>query len=144
MPARRTSSPREHVLERLKPWLESAQHRKVGQNLKYDMHVLANHGIVFDGLEHDTQLQSYVLEAHRTHSMDALAARHLERKTVTYQDVAGKGARQIPFDQVEIGRATDYAAGDAEVTMHLHGRSSRRSKPSRSCCTSTATSRSRR
>ena len=89
---------REHVLARLKPWLESANHRKVGQNLKYDMHVLANHGIAFAGLEHDTLLQSYVLEAHRTHSMDALAARHLERKTITFQDVAGKGVRQITFD----------------------------------------------
>jgi DNA polymerase-1 len=111
---------REHVLSRLKPWLEDDQHLKLGQNLKYDMHVLANHGIAFAGLAHDTQLQSYVLEAHRTHTMDALAARHLERRTVTYQEVAGKGARQIPFDQVEVGQATAYAAGDAEVTMHLH------------------------
>ena len=111
---------REHVLSRLKPWLEDPRHLKLGQNLKYDMHVLANHGIAFAGIEHDTQLQSYVLEAHRTHTMDALAARHLERRTITYQDVAGKGAKQIPFDQVEVGRATEYAAGDAEVTMHLH------------------------
>ena len=111
---------RDHVLARLKPWLESGAHRKVGQNLKYDMHVLANHGIAFGGLEHDTMLQSYVLEAHRTHGMDALAARHLERRTITFQEVAGKGAHQIGFEQVEIGRASSYAAEDAEVTMQLH------------------------
>ncbi len=111
---------RDEVLARLKPWLESPAHRKVGQNLKYDMHVLANHGIAFAGLEHDTLLQSYVLEAHRTHGMDALAARHLDRKTITYQEVAGKGARQICFDQVEVARASDYAAEDADVTLHLH------------------------
>ncbi|MBA3476896.1 MAG: DNA polymerase I, partial [Lautropia sp.] len=111
---------RDHVLARLKPWLESEQHRKVGENLKYSMHVLANHGIAFAGLEHDILLQSYVLEAHRTHGMDALAARHLERRTLTFSDVAGKGARQITFDQVEVSRATEYAAEDAEVTIHLH------------------------
>jgi DNA polymerase-1 len=111
---------REHVLGRLKPWLESERHRKVGQNLKYGMHVLANHGIRFAGIEHDTLLESYVLEAHRTHGMEALAARHLERKTTTIQEVAGKGARMIGFEQVEVQRASDYACEDAEVTMHLH------------------------
>jgi DNA polymerase I len=111
---------REHVLARLKPWLESEHHRKVGQNLKYGMHVLANHGIRFAGVEHDTLLESYVLEAHRTHSLEALAARHLERKTITIQEVAGKGARMIGFEQVEVQRASDYACEDAEVTMHLH------------------------
>jgi DNA polymerase-1 len=111
---------REQVLARLKPWLESGERRKVGQNLKFDMHVLANHGISLAGVEHDTLLQSYVLEAHRTHGTDALAARHLERRTTTVQDVAGKGVRQLTFDQVEVGRASNYAAEDAEVTMHLH------------------------
>ena len=111
---------REHVLQRLKPWLESEQHRKVGQNLKFDMHVLANHGIRFAGIEHDTLLESYVLEAHRTHSLDALAARHLERRKITFQEVAGKGARMIGFEQVEVQRASDYACEDAEVSMHLH------------------------
>jgi DNA polymerase-1 len=71
--------------------MESADHAKVGQNLKYDMHVLENHGIRLAGVAHDTLLQSYVLEAHRTHGMDALALRHLERRTITYEEVAGKG-----------------------------------------------------
>jgi DNA polymerase-1 len=111
---------RDRVLERLRPWLESDARKKVGQNLKYDAHVLANHGIALRGIEHDTMLQSYVLEAHRTHGMDALAERHLGRKTITYEEVAGKGARQIGFEQVPVERATEYAAEDAEVTMQLH------------------------
>jgi DNA polymerase-1 len=111
---------RDRVLGRLRGWLESPQRRKVGQNLKYDAHVLQNHGIVLRGIEHDTLLQSYVLEAHRTHGMDALAERHLGRRTITYEEVAGKGARQIGFEQVPIERATEYAAEDAEVTMQLH------------------------
>jgi DNA polymerase-1 len=111
---------RDRVLERLRGWLESPERRKVGQNLKYDAHVLANHGIALRGIEHDTLLQSYVLEAHRTHGMDALAERHLGRRTITYEEVAGKGAKQIGFEEVPIERATEYAAEDAEVTMHLH------------------------
>jgi DNA polymerase-1 len=111
---------RERVLERLRGWLESPERRKVGQNLKYDAHVLQNHGIVLRGIEHDTMLQSYVIEAHRTHGMDALAERHLGRHTITYEAVAGKGAKQIGFEQVAIDRATEYAAEDAEVTMQLH------------------------
>ncbi|MFN7645591.1 MAG: DNA polymerase I [Burkholderiales bacterium] len=111
---------RERVLERLRGWLESPERRKVGQNLKYDAHVLQNHGIVLRGVEHDTMLQSYVIEAHRTHGMDALAERHLGRRTITYEEVAGKGAKQIGFEQVAIDRATEYAAEDAEVTMQLH------------------------
>ena len=111
---------RAQVLERLKPWLEDPDKPKVGQNLKYDMHVLANHGIALAGVAHDTMLESYVLEAHRTHGMDALAARHLERRTITFEEVAGKGAQQIGFEQVELERATEYAAEDAEVTMQLH------------------------
>jgi DNA polymerase-1 len=110
----------EHVLARLRGWMESADHAKVGQNLKYDMHVLENHGIRLAGVAHDTLLQSYVLEAHRTHGMDALAQRHLERRTITYEEVAGKGAAQIGFEQVEIEQASRYAAEDAEVTMQLH------------------------
>jgi DNA polymerase-1 len=110
----------EHVLERLRPWLESPRHLKVGQNLKYDTHVLANHGIRLAGIEHDTLLQSYVLEAHRSHDMDALAERHLGRRTLTYEEVCGKGARQIGFDEVSIERATEYSAEDAEVTLALH------------------------
>ena len=112
--------PLAEVLQRLKPWLEDAHRHKVGQNLKYDAHVLANHGIRLAGIEHDTLLESYVLEAHRNHDMDSLASRHLNRRTIRYEDVAGKGASQIGFEQVPIERATEYSAEDAEVTMHLH------------------------
>jgi DNA polymerase-1 len=110
----------DYVLDRLRPWLQSARHPKVGQNLKYDSHVLANHGVALAGIEHDTLLQSYVLEAHRGHDMDALAERHLGRRTITYEQVCGKGARQIGFDEVSIERATEYSAEDAEVTLALH------------------------
>ncbi len=108
------------VLDKLKPWLESDQHRKLGQNLKYDMHVFENHGVRLKGIEHDTLLESYVLEAHRPHDMDSMARRHLGRETVPYEAVAGKGANQICFDQVDLEQASRYAAEDAEVTMHLH------------------------
>jgi len=108
------------TLERLRHWLESAHHRKVGQHLKYDAHVFANHGIRLAGIEHDTLLQSYVLEAHRNHDLDSLAERHLGRQTITYEQVCGKGAGQIGFDQVALDRATAYAAEDAEVTLALH------------------------
>ncbi len=111
---------REAVLARLRPWLEDAGALKVGQNLKYDTHVFQNHGIRLAGIAHDTLLQSYVLEAHRSHDMDSLAARHLNRRTITYDEVTGKGVSRIGFEQVELGRATRYAAEDAEVTMHLH------------------------
>jgi len=112
--------PLARVLERLKPWLEDASRAKVGQNLKYDTHVLENHGVRLAGIAHDTLLQSYVLEAHRNHDMDSLASRHLNRRTIRYEDVAGKGAAQIGFEQVPVDRATLYSAEDAEVTMHLH------------------------
>jgi len=111
---------RELVLEKMRPWLESASKAKVGQNLKYDSHVFANHGIQLRGIVHDTLLQSYVFESHRSHDMDSLALRHLNHKTVTFQDVCGKGASQLCFDQVEIARATDYAAEDADITLQLH------------------------
>ncbi|MDO4904674.1 MAG: DNA polymerase I [Lautropia sp.] len=112
--------PVDEVLAALRPWLESDRHAKVGQNIKYDMHVLANHGIALAGVAHDTMLESYVLEAHRTHGMDALAGRHLDRQTTTYEDVAGKGAKAIGFDQVDLETATRYAAEDADVTLQLH------------------------
>ena len=108
------------VLARLKPWLEDDAKKKVGQNLKYDRHIFANHGITLRGVAHDTLLQSYVLESHKTHNMDALAERHLGRTTVKFEEVCGKGVHQIGFDQVAIDQATEYAAEDAEVTMHLH------------------------
>ena len=112
--------PLQAALERLRPWLQSEQHKKVGQHLKYDAHVFANHGIRLAGIAHDTMLESYVLEAHRSHNMDDLAERHLGRTTIRYEEVCGKGARQIGFDEVALDRATEYAAEDAEVTLALH------------------------
>jgi len=110
----------DHVLAKLKPWLESERHRKLGQNLKYDKHVFANHGITLRGIAHDTLLQSYVVEAHKPHDMDSMAHRHLDYKTVTYEEVAGKGAKQIGFDQVSVEVASRYAAEDADITYRLH------------------------
>ncbi|HEY9446966.1 MAG TPA: DNA polymerase I [Burkholderiales bacterium] len=108
------------VLARLKPWLEDPRHAKVGQNIKYDMHVLANHGIALAGVQHDTLLQSYVLESHKSHDMDNLAERHLNLRTITYDEVTGKGANRIGFEQVAVERAAEYAAEDADVTLRLH------------------------
>jgi len=112
--------PRDEVLAKLKRWLESKDKKKVGQHLKYDEQVLANYGIVMDGIEHDTLLQSYVLESHRPHDMDNLALRHLGLKTIKYEDVAGKGASQIGFDEVALDKAAEYAAEDADITLRLH------------------------
>ena len=111
---------RSQALARLKPWLEGAQHKKVGQNLKYDKHIFANHGVVLRGIHDDTLLESYVLESHKSHDMDSLALRHLNVKTISYIDVAGKGAKQICFDQVNLDIATHYAAEDADITLQLH------------------------
>ena len=111
---------REQALQKLKPWLESAKHKKLGQNLKYDMHIFANHGIRLSGIAEDTLLQSYVLESHKPHDMDNLALRHLGVKTISYAEVVGKGARQICFDQVDLDTATRYAAEDADITLQLH------------------------
>ena len=112
--------PLDEVLARLKPWLEGAQHFKVGQNIKYDSHVLANHGIAEQGYAHDTMLQSYVLEAHKPHGLESLAWRFLNRKGLSYEDVAGKGAQQIPFAQVAVDRAAQYSCEDSDLTLHLH------------------------
>jgi DNA polymerase-1 len=111
---------REHVLGALRGWFADPKARKLGQNVKYDQHALANHGIALAGVAHDTLLESYVLEAHRPHDMDSLAWRHLDWKTIAYADVAGKGASQIGFDQVAVDRATEYSAEDADVTLRLH------------------------
>jgi len=111
---------REHVLGALKTWLENKATGKLGQNFKYDKHVFANYGIALGGLAHDILLQSYVLESHRPHDMDSLAGRHLDWSPITYDSVTGKGAGRIPFEQVEVGRATEYSAEDADVTMQLH------------------------
>ncbi|RDT01210.1 DNA polymerase I [Burkholderia contaminans] len=112
--------PLDEVLARLKPWLESADRKKVGQHLKYDAQVLANYDIALNGIEHDTLLESYVAESHRTHDMDSLALRHLGVKTIKYEDVAGKGAKQIGFDEVALTQAAEYAAEDADITLQLH------------------------
>ncbi len=112
--------PLDRVLDRLRPILENPDRPKVGQNLKYDWHILQNHGVDLRGIAHDTLLQSYILEAHERHDMDDLAARHLHETTIKYEEVCGKGAGQIGFEQVDIARATDYAAEDADITLRLH------------------------
>jgi len=110
------------TLALLKPILENPHIKKVGQNLKYDKHVLANHGIALNGIAHDTLLQSYVLESHRTHGMDDLAMRHLGVQTISFEEVAGKGAKQVGFNQVTVETASEYAAEDADITLQLHQR----------------------
>jgi DNA polymerase-1 len=112
--------PLQEVLARLRPWLEDPARAKLGQNIKYDAHVLANAGITVRGYAHDTLLQSYVLEAHRSHGLEALAERHLGRKGLSYEDLCGKGANQIPFAQVDLARATEYSGEDSEMTLHVH------------------------
>ncbi len=112
--------PREQALTRLKPWLESAKHKKILQNAKYDQHVLANHGIALAGVAHDTMLESYVLESDKGHDLEQLCNRHLNLKTIPYTEVCGKGANQIGFDQVDLERAATYAAEDADVTLRVH------------------------
>jgi DNA polymerase-1 len=111
---------RERVLEKLKSWLENPDKPKVGQNLKYDSHIFANHGVRLRGVMHDTLLQSYVFESHKPHDMDSMAMRHLNYQTIPFTDVCGKGAGQICFDQVELQRATEYAAEDSDITLRLH------------------------
>jgi DNA polymerase-1 len=111
---------REETLDFLKSWLEDPRARKVGQNIKYDMHIFANHGIVLQGIAHDTLLESYVYESHRSHDMDSLAQRHLAIKTISYEEICGKGVSQISFDQVDIATASHYAAEDADITLRLH------------------------
>jgi DNA polymerase-1 len=112
--------PLDGVLAQLKPWLEDVRAAKVGQHVKYDTHVLANHGIAARGFVHDTLLESYVLEAHLNHSLDKLAERHLHRKGITYEDVCGKGVHQIPFSQVDVGKAAEYSGEDSEMTLSVH------------------------
>jgi DNA polymerase I len=111
---------REHVLEKLRPLLENPAHLKVGQNLKYDYHVLANHGVTLRGIAHDTMLASYVLDSTGKHNLDFLAQKHLNLKTIRYEEVAGKGAKKINFSEVEIEVAGRYAAEDADVCVRLH------------------------
>jgi len=112
---------RDHVLNALKPLLEDPNKGKVGQNLKYDKHILANHGIELNGIKHDTMLQSYVLDSTAgRHDMDSLALRELSVQTVHFEDIAGKGAKQLTFNQIELDEASKYAAEDADITLRLH------------------------
>jgi DNA polymerase-1 len=112
---------RTEILEKLRPLLENPHKAKLGQNLKYDAHVLANHGITLLGIAHDTMLESYVLNSTATkHNMDDLAQEYLGVTTIHYEDVAGKGAKQIPFQEVPLEQAAPYAAEDADITLRLH------------------------
>ncbi len=112
---------RDWVLGKLKPLLESERHKKVGQNLKYDMSVLARHDICLRGVEFDTMLESYVLDSTATrHDMDSLAEKYLGRTTIHFEDIAGKGAKQLTFNQIPVETAAPYAAEDADVTLQLH------------------------
>jgi len=108
------------ALAALRPWMESGRCRKVGQNLKFDAHILANHGVTLRGIAHDTVLESYVFEVHERHDLDSLSQRHLGWKTISYDEVTGKGASRISFAAVEIGRATEYAAEDADCALAVH------------------------
>ena len=108
------------VLARLKPWLENPAHAKLGQNIKYDRHVFANHGIEVQGYQHDTMLQSYVLEVNKPHGLASLAERHVGRSGINYEDLCGKGASQIKFNQVEIVKASEYSCEDSDQTMDVH------------------------
>jgi len=112
--------PRDEVLARLRPWLEDGSKKKLGQHVKYDRHVLANHGIEVRGYAHDTMLQSYVLEVHKPHGLASLAERHLGRSGISYEDLCGKGAHQIPFSQVDIAKAAEYSCEDSDQTLDVH------------------------
>ncbi len=112
--------PIDEVLARLKPWLEDPSRHKLGQHVKYDRHVFANHGIEVQGYVHDTMLQSYVLEVHKPHGLASLADRHLGRSGISYEDLCGKGAHQIPFAQVAIDKAAEYSCEDSDQTLDVH------------------------
>ena len=112
--------PRDEVLAKLKPWLENGAKKKLGQHVKYDRHVFANHGIEVQGYAHDTMLQSYVLEVHRPHGLASLAERHLGRSGISYEDLCGKGAHQISFSQVAIDKAAEYSCEDSDQTLDVH------------------------
>ncbi len=112
--------PRDQVLARLKPYLEDASKPKLGQHIKYDRHVFANHGIEVQGYQHDTMLQSYVLEVNKPHGLASLAERHLGRKGISFEELCGKGASQICFDQVDIAAAARYSCEDSDLTLDLH------------------------
>jgi len=112
---------RDWVLAQLKPWLEDDSRAKVGQNLKYDQSVLARYDIQLKGVRFDTMLESYVLNSVASrHDMDSLALKYLGRKTISFEDIAGKGAKQLTFNQIELEKAAQYAAEDADITLQLH------------------------
>ena len=112
---------RETVLDQLKPLLEDPKKAKLGQNLKYDKNVLANHGIHLEGIAEDTMLESYVLNSVGSrHDMDSLARQHLGEQTITFESIAGKGAKQLTFNQIDLEQAGPYAAEDADITLRLH------------------------
>jgi len=112
---------RQRVLETLRPLLEDPDRGKLGQHLKFDMHVLENHGIALRGQRYDTMLESYIWNSTATrHDMDSMAEHYLGLHTIRFEDVAGKGAKQISFNQVSVERAAEYAAEDADVTLRLH------------------------
>ena len=115
-----TQLPINEVLAKLKPWFENSAIYKLGQHIKYDRHVMANHGIEVKGYAHDTMLQSYVLEVHKPHGLASLAERHVGRKGLSYEDLCGKGAHQIPFSQVDVARATEYSCEDSDMTLDVH------------------------
>ena len=112
--------PLKEVLAKLKPWFENPAAKKLGQHIKYDRHVMANHGIEVQGYVHDTMLQSYVLEVHKPHGLASLAERHVGRKGLSYEDLCGKGAHQIAFAQVDVARATEYSCEDSDMTLEVH------------------------
>ena len=112
--------PLDEVLAKLKPWLENPAHLKLGQHVKYDRHVFANHGIEVQGYAHDTMLQSYVLEVHKPHGLASLAERHLGRSGISYESLCGKGAHQIPFAQVDVAQAAEYSCEDSDQTLDVH------------------------
>ena len=114
--------PLQEVLQKLKPWLQDGSKAKLGQHVKYDRHVFANHGVEVQGYVHDTMLQSYVLEVHKPHGLESLADRHLGRKGLSYEDMCGKGAHQISFAQVDVEKASHYACEDADFTLAVHQR----------------------
>jgi len=112
--------PLDEVLARLKPWLEDGGRHKLGQHIKYDRHVFANHGIEVRGYVHDTMLQSYVLEVHKPHNLTSLAERHTGRTGISYEDLCGKGVHQIPFAQVPVDKAAAYSCEDSDQTLDVH------------------------
>lgn len=111
---------RNYVLMKLKSWFENPERKKIGHNLKYDLNILLNYQITIKGMTFDTLLESYVLQTSTRHDMDSLALKYLGHKTITFEDIAGKGKHQLTFDQIPLDIATEYAAEDADITLQLH------------------------